>query len=278
MKRLNCKTVIPAIFALFIIGYFFQIYFNSKYLSLVFDRIVFPLMLAIIGIIWYEEKSIAEILKGAKAELDIAKDQIKESYLSAIKSLALTIEAKDFYTRGHSSRVVKYALAIAKELGLSKREREVIRNAGILHDLGKIAISDQILGKPGKLTEEEFEIIKKHPVLGVNILKPLSFLSTETEIILSHHERVDGKGYHKLRNEEIPLASKILVIADSYDAMTSDRPYRKAFPKERAVQELKDNSGTQFDPALVKIFLKVLERENHAASVIQPEVMPDGPA
>ncbi len=258
MKIINYKITIPIIFTFLIIGYTYQAHFNSDYLSLVITRAFFPLMMAVIGVIWYKENATTEILKETRASLEIAKEQIKEGYLSAVKSLALTIEAKDFYTRGHSTRVVKYALAIAEGLGLSEKEKEIIRNAGILHDIGKIAISDQILGKIDKLTEEEFDTIKKHPALGANILKPLSFLSTEISIILNHHERVDGKGYYKLSNEEIPLASKILIIADSYDAMTSDRPYRKALSKEQAIQELKNNVGTQFDPHLVEIFVQAL--------------------
>ncbi|MFH0797046.1 MAG: HD-GYP domain-containing protein [Candidatus Omnitrophota bacterium] len=255
---MNYKTTIPIIFTFLIIGYTYQAHFNPDYLSLVITRVFFPLMVAIIGIIWYKENATTETLKETRVNLEIAKEQIKEGYLSAVKSLALAIEAKDLYTRGHSARVVKYALAIAEGLGLSEKEKEVIRNAGILHDIGKIAISDQILGKKDKLTEEEFDTIKKHPALGENILKPLSFLDTEASIILSHHERIDGKGYHKLSHEDIPLASKILIIVDSYDAMTSDRPYRKALPKEQALQELKNNAGTQFDPHLVEVFIQVL--------------------
>jgi len=256
MKSKVYKRSVFFLFAFLLIIYIVEIFLVSSYLDKIL-RLVFPIMLIIIGILAYREK-IEEVI----LELKKAKESLKEGYLATIKSLALAIEAKDKYTRGHSSRVVEYALIIADELGISEAEKENLKIAGILHDIGKIAIPDSILEKPGKLTEEEYEIIKKHPDLGVNILKPLSFLKPILPLILHHHERVDNNGYHHISNEKIPLASKILSVADSYDAMTSDRPYRKAYPKEKAIQELKDNSGTQFDPKVVEALLRGLEKRN----------------
>ncbi len=221
----------------------------------------FPVMLILIGLIWHRKKTILVSLEKSARESRFARVKLKEGYFSTMKSLALTIETKDPYTRGHSARVVDYALLISEEFGLSQDEKVEIRNAGILHDIGKVAIADHILGKPGKLSEEEMEVIKKHPSLGVDILTPLPFLKGELSIILEHHERVDGNGYHNVDEKDIPLASRIIAVADSYDAMTSDRPYRKAYSKEKAIQELKDNAGSQFDPQVVEAFLSALRKK-----------------
>jgi len=259
MKKSFYRIRILILFSFLIICYLVEHYFYREYLTPVVV-FAFPLILILIGVIWYKEKAAEMALQEAIEELKKADGRVRDGYLSTMKSLALAIEAKDPYTRGHSSRVVKYALLLAKELGLSEKEEEVIRNAGILHDIGKIAIADHILGKPGKLSEEEFDVIKRHPTLGVNILKPLSFLKAELSIVLEHHERVDGNGYHNLRKKDIPLASRIIAVADSYDAMTSLRPYRKAYSKAKALKELEENSGTQFDPEIVRAFLKVINR------------------
>lgn len=189
-------------------------------------------------------------------------ENLQDAFVGTIRSLAETIDAKDTYTRGHSERVSLYAEAIARSLGLQGDELHTIRYAGYLHDVGKIGIPDSILSKPGKLTIEEFRIIKKHPVLSERILKPVNFPFPVQSIVRHHHERYDGKGYpDNLAGEEIPLGARILFVADAYEAMTSDRPYRKALSTKTALDELKNNVATQFDPRVVEAFCRIIKAE-----------------
>ena len=188
--------------------------------------------------------------------------EMQATYLSTVKALAQVIEAKDRYTLKHSDNVTKYAVAIAEEMRFSLPEIEEIREASQLHDLGKIGIHDYILTKPSKLTEEEWEEIKLHSLRGAEILKPLTFLNGVIRLIRQHHERYDGIGYpDKLKGEEIVLGARIIAVADSFDAMISERPYRKAYSKEYAICELKKKSGTQFDPQVVATFLRALKKK-----------------
>ncbi len=181
---------------------------------------------------------------------------------ATLRALVRSLEAKDPYTKRHSERVTQWAVQIANAMNCSEEEIESLTFAGHLHDIGKIGIRDQILMKPGKLTSEEYEIIKTHPVIGAEIVGHLGLLRTETLIIRHHHERWDGKGYPDgLKEKEIPKLSRILAVADTYDAMTSRRPYRKAMPEEFAYQEIKKNSGTQFDPQVVEVFAKIMEEK-----------------
>lgn len=194
-------------------------------------------------------------------DLDFSYKELKALYKGLIFSLVHAIEAKSHWTKGHSERVTNYALAIAREAGLKEKELEILNTAALLHDIGKIGTYDIILDKPGKLTAEEFALVKMHPVKGEEILKPISQLKKILPIIRHHHERVDGKGYPDgIKGEEIPFSARILHVADSFDAMTADRPYRPAPGVEYAVSELKKYSGTQFDSRAVEAFLKVLER------------------
>lgn len=189
-------------------------------------------------------------------------ENLQDAFIGTIKSLAETIDAKDAYTRGHSEKVSLYAEAIARSLGLGGDELQTIRYAGYLHDVGKIGIPDAILTKPGKLTVEEFAIIKKHPVLSDRILMPVEFPFPVQPLVRHHHERYDGKGYpDNLRGEEIPLGARILAVADSYEAMTSDRPYRKALSVTKALEELECNRGTQFDARAVEELIKIVNAE-----------------
>jgi HD-GYP domain-containing protein (c-di-GMP phosphodiesterase class II) len=170
--------------------------------------------------------------------------------------LIRTLEAKDFYTRGHSQRVTLYSVAIAEELGVTGQELENLYRASVLHDLGKIGVREAVLNKPGKLTEEEFADIICHPETAVRILEPIPFFRPLLPAILHHHERFDGKGYpSRLVGKNIPLASRIMTIADTFDAMTSTRAYRKALPVADAIAEIRRCSGTQFDPDIVPAFL-----------------------
>lgn len=195
-------------------------------------------------------------------ELTSTHKELQEVYMRTITALASAVDAKDHYTRSHSEHVTKYAVAIAKEMRLAPSEIELIREACQLHDLGKIGIHDYILTKPGKLTPEEWDEIRLHSLRGAEILKPLTFLNGVIELIRQHHERYDGKGYpYGYKGKKIELGARIIAAADAYDAMISERPYRKAYSKEGAIKELKRNSGTQFDPKVIKAFLKVLKKE-----------------
>lgn len=188
-------------------------------------------------------------------------DELQALFLSTVSAMANSIDARDPYTKGHSERVTSYAVMIAEELKLSTEELELLRYAGLLHDIGKIRIRDHILHKPGRLTDAEFTEMKKHPEYGVEIMQPVKALQHILPAMLHHHERFDGRGYpHGLVKEEIPLSARILCVADCFDAMTSDRPYRKGMPVDDAVGELMRNKHTQFDPLLVDIFLKLVER------------------
>ena len=183
-------------------------------------------------------------------------DVINSNYVRFIDSLIRTLEAKDSYTRGHSQRVTRWSVAIAEELGMAGQELEDLYRASVLHDLGKIGVKEAVLNKPGRLTEEEFAEIVRHPEKAVEILEPIDFYKPIFPAIRHHHERFDGKGYpSRLAGKNIPLASRIMTIADTFDAMTSTRAYRKALPVADAIAEIRRCSGTQFDPDIVPAFL-----------------------
>ncbi len=187
---------------------------------------------------------------------------LKQTYLESIKTLVSAIEAKDHYTYGHSERVRRYALQIARVLKLSPQQIEELNYAGYLHDIGKIGINDRILTKPDKLSPSEYEIIKRHPNIGHKILESAHHLAGASQIIKYEHERYDGTGYpNGLKNGEIPIGARIIAVADAYDAMTTNRPYRKALSREEAIRRLKENMGTQFDPKVVRAFLKIIKRK-----------------
>lgn len=206
---------------------------------------------------------IRDIIKHQQQEeLDKRKKNIEEMSLQLMQMLSTTIEAKDEYTKGHSHRVAEYSVLIARELGWNEKELSNLKNAAHLHDIGKIAIPDTILNKPSKLSEEEFSIIKEHTIIGANILKNISLIDHVQEIVRNHHERYDGNGYPDgLKGKEIPLHARIVAVADSYDAMSSQRIYRNQLPPEKIIQELENNKGTQFDPEITDIFLKLLRED-----------------
>ncbi len=210
----------------------------------------------------------AEILKLISSESAIAIQnfrlflELQENYLKTVITLAKAVDAKDPYTHMHSQNVSKYSVHLAKYIGLSSQSIETIQRAGLLHDIGKIAVKDEVLQKPGKLTDEEYAHIKIHPVKGEEIIKSLPFLGEVINLIRHHHERYDGKGYPDgIKGTTIELGARILAIADSADAMTTDRPYRKALTIEEAKNELIKNKGMQFDPDLAEAFVRILEAE-----------------
>lgn len=185
--------------------------------------------------------------------------EMRNLYLSTIQALNKTVEAKDPYTSGHANRVEKFAVELAEAYHLPFESVQNIKTASILHDIGKIGINDSILNKATRLSQEEFHEIMRHPSIGADIISKVDFLKDITTIVKHHHERFDGKGYPDgLHGDEIPIEAAILTIADSYDAMTSDRPYRKALTQEEAFEELKKNAGTQFHPQLVETFISLM--------------------
>jgi len=182
-------------------------------------------------------------------------------YYETLKSLAKALEARDDYTRGHSERVANLALAIAHQMAMTDEECNLIYNSALLHDIGKIGVRDSILLKPRKLSDEEFAIIRRHPAFGNAILGPLKFLGQVADLVKHHHERWDGSGYpDRLVGQAIPLPSRVIAVADAYDAMTSSRPYREAMSQTEAIEELERESGRQMDSNVVDAFLAVIER------------------
>jgi putative nucleotidyltransferase with HDIG domain len=183
-------------------------------------------------------------------------------YFETIQSLAAAIEAKDAYTHGHSRRVTDFAMATAKKMGCDEITLKTIWHSALLHDIGKIGINESILLKPGKLTNDEFAHIQSHPILGSKILESIDFLANVRAQLKYHHERWDGKGYpDKLKGTAIPFGARIIAVADTFDAMTSTRPYRKALSLAEAKNEIIRCSGSQFDPSVVEAFLKIPEKE-----------------
>ncbi|MGB2783440.1 MAG: HD-GYP domain-containing protein, partial [Atribacterota bacterium] len=188
--------------------------------------------------------------------------KMRKVYLDTIRALAAAIDAKDPYTKGHSERVAHTSVALAQELNLSDRDIENIEYTALLHDIGKIGIADNILGKKSSLTNKEFDKIKEHTIMGANIIEPVDFLKNSYRAIYHHHEKYNGEGYPDgIKSENIPILARIIAVADAYDAMGSDRPYRKKLNKDKILEELKDQSGKQFDPEVVKALISVLDRE-----------------
>jgi len=181
------------------------------------------------------------------------------SFVSTIKVILKALDSRDAIASGHSQRVAEYCKAIAQRLGLSHIEKRNLEFAALLHDVGKIGISEYILGKPGKLTDQELYMVRKHPEVGVDILKSIDFLKPTIPSILHHHERFDGKGYPDgLSGENIPLPARIISMTETYDFLTSDLPYRSALSRDQAFEELKRVSGNQLDPEIVRIFMETI--------------------
>jgi len=217
----------------------------------------------------FSKKSTDTILAKQRDQVSVIEEQMvtladssKKLYMESAKALIAALEAKDPYTKTHSVNVATFSSQIAVELGLSSEQVELISDAAQLHDIGKIGIPESILLKEDKLTAEEYEVVKRHPLISIQILKRIKYMESELPIIQCHHERPDGKGYPAgLLLDDIPLGAQIISVADSYDAMISLRPYRNALGQDDAVMELIENSGTQFNPEIVLAFLKVFLRD-----------------
>ena len=207
-----------------------------------------------------EKKHDSKSNKEANIDLYHVYTFIRDPSRSAIEALAAAVDARDHYTRNHSESVSKYALMIGGGLNLKDGERDLLRMAGLLHDVGKIGIPDYVLNKPSSLSKEEMGIIRTHPALGESIIKNSHNLDAVLPAILYHHERYDGKGYPAgLAGKDIPLLARIIAVADAFDALLTNRPYRKSLTPADAIGELRKHSGTQFDPEIVKAFVKQIE-------------------
>lgn len=188
--------------------------------------------------------------------------RMRKIYLDTIRTLAATIDAKDPYTLGHSERVSHLAVQLARKLDFAETEIEYLEYAAILHDIGKIGIEDRILGKKDRLTDEEYDKIKEHPVIGASIIGSIEFLQKCSQTVLHHHERYEGGGYpHGLKGEEIPRTARLLAVVDAYDAMNSDRPYRKKLSENDILEEIERESGKQFDPAIARTFISLIKEK-----------------
>jgi putative nucleotidyltransferase with HDIG domain len=251
-------SIVVLFFILAVIRLVEVLYFPA--VELVSDKMLIAVMLFIVVYLWGRKVNIHRRLLDAYKNLQKANEQLKVSEIDTIAAMIDAEENKDGYSRGHSERVTRIALAIAEEMGLSEESKKLIQRAGILHDIGKIGIFDTILCKKEKLTEEEWRVIRSHPDKGYKMLEPLKFLPVEREIVLSHHERYDGTGYPRgLKGGQIRMEALISAVADTFDAMNSARSYRQALSKEAIILELKRARGTQHSPEVIDVFLRMLE-------------------
>lgn len=261
-----CDLKLGLIILLFFISIFYFIVitiYSALFYNVVWDKAALgiPLVLAI-GFLWIQEVGNKKVLRKTRVKFTALQSIVITSNLQTIKSLVLAEETKDHYTKGHSVRMTNYASLVAKKLGFSPERLKVLETASVLHDLGKMGLADVILHKKGPLNRNEWELVKKHPDMAVEILSPLKFLSEEKKIIKHHHERYDGKGYPDgIKGDEIPIGARILAVVDSFDAMRTNRPYRAQLQMEVVISRLKNNAGTQFDPKIVKVFLELLGKD-----------------
>lgn len=201
-------------------------------------------------------------------------EQLQVTYVATLRSLIQILEAKDPYTRGHTERVASYSMALANRLDLPPDDLRRILFGSLLHDIGKMGLRDDIINKPGPLTPEEWVQMKLHPVVGAQIVEKMEFLTGAIDIVRSHHESWDGKGYPDgLAGEDIPLRARIVTIGDSFDAMTTDRPYRKALTIDEAVRRIEENSGIQFDPSLAKVFVAYVREKGKDLATPVPSIL-----
>lgn len=232
-----------------------------KVITLTLSGGLLVLFLMLIGILYRTSRTLLrqnEELVEQKSEIEASYKKLDDSYRDTVIALSNAVDARDPYTAGHSARVTRISLLLSRELNMAEEDSRILEYAALFHDIGKLGVPDHILNKNGRLTDEEYESIRRHPDLGVSILGRVDFLSGALPIIRHHHERFDGNGYPSgIRGEQIPLGARIIAIADTYDAMTSDRPYRKGVSHDLAVQEILKNRGIQFDGKLVDAFMKI---------------------
>lgn len=217
-------------------------------------------------------KSISQmnLIKQINMELKETYEKLENAYMESIETLRLAVDAKDIYTRGHSDRVSEYCVLIGKKLGLPEEDIKALKIGGLFHDIGKIGVPDSVLLKEEKLTDEEYSQIKNHPSIGAHILSTATIFSDILPIVKHHHEKYNGTGYpSKLSGESIPYLARIAALADTFDAMSSKRPYRDALSIEVIKEEIKKNKGTQFDPKLADVFLDILENDYNEIVRIQ---------
>jgi putative nucleotidyltransferase with HDIG domain len=221
------------------------------------------------------EDHLEELVEQRTAELDHALNSLEDAYRSTLKALTAALETRDQETHGHSERVVTYSLRLGKEYGLDTKRMKALEFGSLLHDIGKIGVPDMILRKPARLTEEEWVLMREHPVHGQQILRGIEFLEGAARVVAQHHEKWDGSGYPLgLCGDEIDLCARIFSVADAFDAMTSDRVYRKGKPYAAAAKELDDWAGKQFDPKVVEAFHRVPQEdwaELHARSLVKKD-------
>jgi response regulator RpfG family c-di-GMP phosphodiesterase len=219
------------------------------------------------------ERTVEVVLK--RREIEELYEKLQTSYETTLEALAAALDTRDTETQGHSVRVSEYTVVIARRMGVEEPELTEIRRGALLHDVGKIGIPDAVLRKPGKLTAEEWREMKLHPEIGGRILSGIKFLEKSLPVVMAHQERFDGSGYPRgLKGEEIPLGARIFAVVDTLDAMTSDRPYRKALGYEEARDEIVRNSGIQFDPKVVEVFLSIPPEEWKAMHRRNPDRRP----
>jgi HD-GYP domain-containing protein (c-di-GMP phosphodiesterase class II) len=219
------------------------------------DRTAIEAQLAVfareVGSLWAAERARSRELRAAVTALE-------ESYLATMEALAQVVEEKDPTTAGHLGRTQRYGLALAARVKPTLADRPDVAYGFFLHDIGKVGIPEHVLRKPGPLDESEWALMREHPAIGARIIEPIRFLSGAMEIVMSHHERWDGAGYpNRIAGADIPLTARIFALADSFDAMTSDRPYRSAMTVEAALDEVRRVAGTQFDPWIAAEFLEM---------------------
>jgi putative two-component system response regulator len=221
------------------------------------------------------EDHLEELVEQRTAELDQALNSLEDAYRSTLKALTAALETRDLETHGHSERVVSYSMRLGREYGLDNQKMKSLEFGSLLHDIGKIGVPDLILRKPAKLTPEEWVLMREHPLHGQQILRGIKFLEGAAQVVAQHHEKWDGSGYPLgLREEEIDICARIFSVADAFDAITSNRVYRKGKSYEDAAQELDDWAGKQFDPKVVEVFHRVPPQdwqELHEKSLMKKE-------
>ncbi|MDX6575167.1 MAG: cyclic di-GMP phosphodiesterase [Blastocatellia bacterium] len=232
------------------------------------------------------ENHLEELVDQRTAELDRALDSLENAYRSTLRALTAALETRDAETHGHSERVVTFSLRLGREYGLTSAQMKALEFGSLLHDIGKIGVPDAILRKPAKLTDEEWVLMREHPMHGQQILRDIKFLEGAAKVVAQHHEKWDGSGYPLgVKAEEINICARIFSVADAFDAITSDRVYRQGRPYEAAAQELNEWSGRQFDPKVVEAFHRVpkedwdeLRRQSLMRKPSEPEWQPVAPA